>query len=77
MNVLMKAVGYCLLIVVGCLLCLLGIRLAGLFYEFPAIPGFLTVTFWRDTAAFALIAVGGAAVMVWGVVLLARRLRES
>ena len=77
MNTLMKTLHSWFLVVAGGLLCLLGIRMANYFYEFPAIPGFLTVSFWRDTAAFALIAVVGAALMVWGIVRLSRRLRKS
>lgn len=52
---------------VGCLLGLLGLRMAKHFFEFPAIPGLLTVTFWPDTLAFAILAATGAALAVWGL----------
>jgi prepilin signal peptidase PulO-like enzyme (type II secretory pathway) len=73
MNTHMKTLGSWLLVVGGCLLCVLAIPMARFFYEFPAIPVFLTVTFWRDAVAFALIAVAGAALMGWGSARLIRR----
>jgi hypothetical protein len=72
MNTHARTLGTWLLVVGGCLLCVLAMPMARFCYEFPAIPVFLTVTFWRDAAAFALIAVAGAALTVWGIVRLSR-----
>jgi len=76
-NTSRKTLGSWILVVAGSLLFILGLRVAHFFYEFPAIPVFMTVTFWRDAVAFALIATGGAGLAVWGVVRLVRHSHKS
>jgi len=56
------------MVISGCFLSIIGLRLAHFFYEFPAIPSVLSVTFWRDTIAFSLVAVVGFTLMVIGIV---------
>ena len=77
MNTNMKTIVSCLLVIAGCLLCVFGLQIAHFFYKFPAIPGILTVTFWRDTIVFGVIATGGAALTVAGILRLIRSARRS
>lgn len=70
----MKKTIWLVLVAVGALLCLFGLRMAHFFYRFPAIPGFLEVTFWRDTIAFVAVALSGVAMVCAGLV---RGLRKT
>ena len=71
----MKIILWLLLVLVGCCFCIFGIQLAHYFYEFPILPNILTVTFWKDTIAFIIIAIVGIAMMVIGIVRLINHIR--
>lgn len=73
----MKMTVSLLMVIVGCLLCVFGLQLMHFFYEFPVIPNILTVTFWRDAVACAVIAVAGFTMMVIGIVRLVHSVRRS
>jgi len=77
MKTVLNKTGNWFLVGAGFLLCLLGFRMAQYFYEFPVLPGLLTITVWRDAVAFSLIAVAGAALTVWGALRLTGRSRKS
>lgn len=72
----MKSTVSVIMLIAGCLLVILGLWLASFFYEFPAIPGILSVTFWRDTGAFLLVAAAGMVLLVLGIVRLTKSLRR-
>jgi hypothetical protein len=72
----MKTIVSVVMVISGCLLIYFGILLGQFFYEFPAIPGIMSVTFWGDTVAFALVAVVGLALLVIGIVRLVNSARR-
>ena len=72
----MKTIIAIIMVISGCLLVIVGIQLAHFFYEFPAIPGMLSVTFLGDTVAFVFVGVGGLALLTIGIVRLVNTLRR-
>ena len=72
----MKTIISIFLVLSGCFLVIFGLSLARFFYEFPVIPGILSVTFWGDAIAFAVVAVLGCALLISGIVRLTNSLKK-
>jgi hypothetical protein len=73
----MKTIIALIMVISGCLLVIIGIQLAHYFYEFPAIPGVLSVTFMGDTIAFVFVGVVGLALLSIGIVRLVKTFRRK
>ena len=72
----MKTIVAIIMVISGCLLVIVSIQLAHFFYEFPAIPGVLSVTFMGDTVAFVFVGVVGLALLAIGIVRLVKTFRR-
>jgi hypothetical protein len=73
----MKTIIAVIMVISGCLLVIIGVQLAHFFYEFPAIPGVLSVTFMGDTIAFVFVGVVGLALSAIGILRLVNNFRRK